>query len=64
MSDVNPISQVRSIWRSRELIWQMTKRDVAGRYRGSVLGLFWSFFNSGLMLIVYTFIFSVVFKAR
>lgn len=35
-----------------------------GRYRGSVLGLFWSFFNPVLMLTIYTFVFSVVFKAR
>jgi len=46
------------------LIWQMTKRDVIGRYRGSILGLAWSFFNPLLMLAVYTFVFSVVFKAR
>ena len=42
----------------------MTKRDVVGRYRGSVMGLTWSFFNPLLMLAIYTFVFSVVFKAR
>ncbi|MGO4222724.1 ABC transporter permease [Lysobacter sp. TAF61] len=42
----------------------MAKRDVIGRYSGSVLGLAWSFFNPLLMLAVYTFVFSVVFKAR
>lgn len=61
---MNPIAQVAGIWRSRDLIWQMTKREVVGRYRGSFLGLFWSFFNPVLMLIIYTFVFSVVFKAR
>ncbi len=35
-----------------------------GRYRGSVLGVIWSIFNPVLMLLVYTFVFSVVFKAR
>lgn len=35
-----------------------------GRYRGSVFGLAWSFFNPILMLAVYTFVFSVVFNAR
>jgi lipopolysaccharide transport system permease protein len=53
-----------SLWRNRQLIVQMTKREVIGRYRGSVLGLAWSFFNPLLMLSVYTFVFSVVFKAR
>jgi lipopolysaccharide transport system permease protein len=46
------------------LIFQMARREVIGRYRGSVLGLFWSFFNPLLLLTVYTFVFSVVFKAR
>jgi lipopolysaccharide transport system permease protein len=42
----------------------MTKRDVVGRYRGSVMGILWSFFNPVFMLIIYTFVFSVVFKAK
>ncbi len=42
----------------------MAKREVIGRYRGSYLGLLWSFVNPVLMLAVYTFVFSVVFKAR
>ncbi|AIO86960.1 unnamed protein product [Burkholderia pseudomallei] len=42
----------------------MTKREVVGRYRGSVLGLAWSFFNPLLMLAVYSFVFSFVFKSR
>jgi lipopolysaccharide transport system permease protein len=42
----------------------LVKREVVGRYRGSVMGLLWSFFNPILMLGVYTFVFSVVFKAR
>lgn len=54
----------RSLWRNRQLVLQMTKREVVGRYRGSVLGLAWSFFNPVLMLMVYTFVFSVAFKAR
>jgi lipopolysaccharide transport system permease protein len=60
----SPHEMVASAWRNRELIVQMTKREVIGRYRGSVLGIFWSFFNPILMLTVYTFVFSVIFKAR
>ena len=51
-------------WRNLNLILQMTKREVIGRYRGSIGGLLWSFFNPLLMLVIYTFVFSVVFKAR
>lgn len=54
----------RSLWQHRNLIMQMTRREVVGRYRGSIMGLAWSFFNPILMLAVYTFVFSVVFKAR
>jgi len=58
------VDLVREIWKSRDLVWQMTKREVVGRYRGSVMGLMWSFFNPVLMLTIYTYVFSVVFKAR
>jgi lipopolysaccharide transport system permease protein len=55
---------VTSLIEHRDLVWQMTKREVAGRYRGSVLGLAWSWFNPLIMLGAYTFVFSVVFRAR
>lgn len=42
----------------------MTKREVIGRYKGSVMGLLWSFANPILLLAMYTIVFSVVFKAR
>ena len=61
---INPLELFRSLSRNRHLIWQMTKREVVGRYRGSVFGLFWSFFNPIFMLTIYTFVFSVVFKAK
>jgi lipopolysaccharide transport system permease protein len=61
---VSPLEIFISFWNNRQLIWQMTQREVIGRYRGSVLGLAWSFFSPLLMLSVYTFVFSVVFKAR
>ena len=60
----SPLEIARSFWRNRGLIWQLTRRQVVGRYRGSVMGLAWSFFNPILMLLVFTFVFSVVFKAR
>jgi lipopolysaccharide transport system permease protein len=53
-----------SLWRHRRLVWQLTRRDVVGRYKGSYLGLLWSLFYPLLMLAVYTFVFGVVFKTR
>lgn len=59
-----PDALLDSVARHRNLIGQMIRREVIGRYRGSALGLAWSFFNPILMLCVYTFVFSGVFKAR
>ncbi|AVR21321.1 ABC transporter permease [Burkholderia multivorans] len=61
---LSPWSMVASIKHHRHLIWQMTKREVIGRYQGSVMGILWSFLNPLCMLIVYTFVFSVVFKSH
>ncbi|PIF48656.1 lipopolysaccharide transport system permease protein [Pseudomonas sp. 29] len=55
---------MRSLWNNQALVAQMIRREVAGRYKGSMMGLAWSFLNPVLMLVVYTFVFSVVFKAR
>ena len=49
--------------RTRSLLWQFARRDVLGRYRGSVLGLTWSFLTPLLMLGVYSFVFVGVFRA-
>lgn len=59
-----PQEMLGSLWRNRGLIFQMSKREVIGRYRGSYIGVAWSFLNPLLMLAVYTFVFSVVFQAR
>jgi lipopolysaccharide transport system permease protein len=53
-----------SMLRNRQLISQMIRREVVGRYKGSAMGLAWSFFNPVFMLVVYTFVFSEVFKGR
>lgn len=55
---------IASVIRNRALVAALVKREVIGRYRGSMLGILWSFFNPVFMLAVYTFVFSVVFKAR
>lgn len=59
-----PNEMLASVWRNRGLIYTLIVREVVGRYRGSVFGIMWSFFNPIFMLAVYTFVFSVVFKAR
>ncbi|MFK3725680.1 ABC transporter permease [Pseudomonas monteilii] len=61
---ISPWALVSNLWQHRRLILQMSRREVIGRYKGSVMGILWSFLNPLFMLAVYTFVFSVVFKAR
>lgn len=61
---ISLFSCVSSLRTHRLLVAQMIKREVVGRYQGSVMGLTWSFFSPVLMLIIYTFVFSDVFHAR
>jgi lipopolysaccharide transport system permease protein len=60
----NPFSPYLALLRHFAIIAQMGRRDVVGRYRGSFVGLLWSFFNPLLMLIIYTFVFGVIFKSH
>lgn len=60
----SPDALLRTFGIHRQLIARMVRREVVGRYRGSVLGLAWSFFNPLLMLAIYTVVFSGIFKAR
>ncbi|MGF6210920.1 ABC transporter permease [Comamonas sp. 4034] len=55
------VASVRTHW---PLIRKMTRRDVSERYTGSVVGWLWSLIIPLCMLVIYTFVFSVVFKAR
>ncbi|OOG55536.1 ABC transporter permease [Rhodanobacter sp. C03] len=61
---VSPISLARSTWKHRELILQLTRKDVIGRYKGSLFGLAWSFMSPLFMLGIYTLFFTEVFHAR
>lgn len=61
---ISPREMVASFWRNRGLIYTLTKREIAARYRGSFLGMLWSVFNPLFMLLVYTFAFGVIFNSR
>lgn len=64
LRSLSPLALAGSVVRNRGLIFALASREILGRYRGSMLGLTWSFFHPLLMLVVYTFVFSVVFQAR
>jgi lipopolysaccharide transport system permease protein len=54
----------RSIWKNRNLIRTMVRRDILGRYRGSFGGVFWALLNPLLLMLTYFFVFGVVLEAR
>ena len=58
------LSFQKSFWPNRELLWRLSKREILGQYKGSVLGIAWSIATPLLMLTVYTFVFSEVFQVR
>jgi lipopolysaccharide transport system permease protein len=55
---------ITSAWQHRQLVFEMTRREILARYQGSWLGLFWTLLTPILLLFVYMFVFGVVFKAR
>ena len=61
---LDPIEMMRLLWSHRALVWHLTRREVEGRYRGSFLGLFWSFLHPLVLLALYTFVAGVIFRAR
>src|SRR3954468_23991696 len=58
------LANLVKLFRYRGLIQSLVARDLKARYRGSVLGLLWSFINPLLLLSIYTFVFTVVLPNR
>jgi lipopolysaccharide transport system permease protein len=53
------LANLRQLLRYRALIQSLVARELKARYRGSVLGFLWSFLNPLLLLLIYTFVFTV-----
>ena len=60
----HPFLLSRILAGNASLILHMTRRQLALRYKGSILGWFWSLAQPLMMLLVYTFVFGIIFKAR
>ena len=54
----------RELYNYRQMIFSLVKRDLRGRYKGSVFGFLWTFLNPLLQLVVYTFVFSFLLKSE
>jgi lipopolysaccharide transport system permease protein len=64
LSLLNPILMVRSLYKNRELTWNLIKRELRSTYQASFLGGLWTIILPLMMLLIYTFVFSVVFQAK
>lgn len=53
-------TRVRDIFRYRELLVNLVRKDLKVRYKSSVLGFLWSLLNPAMLLVVYWFVFSVL----
>jgi len=52
------------LWHYRALVTVLVRRELAARYRASLLGYFWSMLNPLLLLTVYAIVFTTVFQPR
>ena len=55
-------TNLKKLYGHRLLIETLVVRELKARYRGSVLGYFWSFLNPVLLLLVYSFVFTVIWQ--
>lgn len=58
------MNTIKELFQYREMIASLIKKELRGRYKGSVLGFFWTFLNPLLQLAVYTVVFTVFFPSN
>lgn len=56
------MSKFKEIYAYREMIISLVRRELRGRYKGSVLGFLWTFLNPLLQLLIYTIVFSNIIR--
>ena len=52
------MQRLRNVFSYKEMIFSMVRRELRGRYKGSVLGFLWTLINPLFQLIIYTIVFS------
>lgn len=58
------MNTIKELFQYREMIASLIRKDLRGRYKGSVLGFFWTFLNPLLQLVIYTVVFTVFFPSN
>ena len=54
----------KELYAYRQMIFSLVRKDLRGRYKGSVLGFMWTFINPLLQLMVYTIVFSIILRTN
>ncbi len=58
------IRNLKELYRYRALIYNLISRELKARYRGTILGFFWSFLNPFLLMVIYTIVFGIIIGPR
>ena len=56
------MKNLKELYDYRQMIFSLVKKDLRGRYKGSALGFLWTFLNPLLQLVVYSIVFSTIFR--
>lgn len=56
-------NDIRNIWSFRDMVYELTHRELRGKYKGSALGFLWTYINPLAQIIVYAFFFSQIFRS-
>ena len=57
------LTDVKNIWNFRDMVFELTHRELRGKYKGSVLGFLWTYINPLMQILVYAFVFSQIFRS-
>ncbi len=57
------VTDIKNIWIFRDMVFELTHRELRGKYKGSVLGFLWTYINPLMQILVYSFVFSQIFKS-
>lgn len=58
------LQRIKNIYAYRDMIYSLVRRELRGRYKGSVLGFLWTYINPLCQVIVYSAVFSVIFRVQ
>jgi len=58
------MNYLKEVWGSRELLFNLTSREVRGKYKRTIFGQLWSLANPLALMLIYTLVFGIIFKSN